>query len=45
LVDFDKVDRKYLVVDMKVVQRDVDGGMRSISGFVIEEVLGTSLRG
>jgi hypothetical protein len=44
-VDFDKVDRKYLVVDMKVVQRDVDGGMRQISGFAIEEVLGTSLRG
>jgi hypothetical protein len=45
LVDFDKVDRKYLIVDLKVVQRDVDGGMRQISGFAIEEVLGTSLRG
>jgi hypothetical protein len=45
LVDIGKVHLKYLVVDMKVVQRDVDGGMRTIDGFVVEEVLGTSLRG
>jgi len=45
LVDISLVDRKYLVVDLKVVQRDVDGGIRQIPGFVIEEVLGTSLRG
>jgi hypothetical protein len=44
-VDIGKVHLKYLVVDMKVVQRDVDSGMRTIDGFVVEEVLGTSLRG
>lgn len=45
LVDINLVDRKYLIVDLKAVQRDVDGGMRTIDGFVVEEVLGTSLRG
>ena len=45
LVDIKLVDRKYLVVDDRLVKRDVDGGMRHIPGFVIEEVLGTSLRG
>jgi len=28
-----------LVVDIKAVQRDVDGGMRNIPGFVVEEQL------
>lgn len=45
LVDISLVDRKYLIVDMKVVQKDVDGGMRNIPGFVVKEKLGTSLRG
>jgi hypothetical protein len=45
LVDIELVDRKYLVVDMKVVQRDVDSGVRAIPGFIVEEVIGTSLRG
>jgi hypothetical protein len=45
LVDINLVDRKYLVENMKAVQRDVDAGVRKIDGFVIEEVLGTSFRG
>lgn len=45
LVDINLVDRKYLVVDSKAVQRDVDGGMRTIDGFAIEQDLSTSLRG
>lgn len=45
LINIDQVDRKYMVVDMKAVQRDVDGGMRNIDGFSIEEITGTSLRG
>ena len=44
LVDISLVDRKYLIVDQKVVQKDVDGGMRTIPGFIVKEKLGTSLR-
>jgi hypothetical protein len=45
LVDISLVDRKYLIVDAKIVQKDVDGGMRNIPGFIVKEKLGTSLRG
>jgi len=45
LVDEAAVERKYLVVDMKLVQKDVDSGVRSIPGFLIEQKTGVSIRG
>ena len=45
LVNINLVDRKYLVVDTKAVQRDVDAGVRNIAGFIVEQDLSTSLRG
>lgn len=45
LIDPALVEEKYKVIDLRLVQKDVDGGMRKISGFIIEEELSTSLRG
>jgi len=45
LVDINLVDRKYLMVNQKAIQKDVDGGLRNEPGFNIHEVSGTSLRG
>jgi len=45
LVDINLVDRKYLVLDPKAIQKDVDGGLRQAPGFLIKERLGTSFRG
>jgi hypothetical protein len=45
LVDINLVDRKYLMVNQKGIQKDVDGGLRQEPGFNIHEVSGTSLRG
>jgi hypothetical protein len=45
LVDINLVDRKYLMVNQKAIQKDVDGGLRKEPGFNIHEVSGTSLRG
>jgi hypothetical protein len=45
LVNIALVDRKYLMLNTKAIQQDVDGGLRHADGFVIEEKLGTSLRG
>jgi hypothetical protein len=45
LVDINLVDRKYLMVNQKAIQKDVDGGLRQEPGFNIHEVSGTSLRG
>jgi hypothetical protein len=45
VVDLSLVDRKYLVLDPKAIQQDVDGGLRQASGFIIKEKLGTSFRG
>ncbi len=45
LVDISLVDRKYLILDTKAVQRDVDAGVRTIAGFIVEQDLSTSLRG
>jgi hypothetical protein len=45
LVDINLVDRKYLMVNPKAIQKDVDGGLRKADGFNIHEISGTSLRG
>jgi hypothetical protein len=45
VVDINLVDRKYLMLDPKTIQKDVDGGLRQAAGFVIREKTGTSLRG
>lgn len=45
LVDESLVERKYLIVDMKAVQKDVDAGVRNIPGFIIEDEYSTSIRG
>ena len=45
VVDISLVDRKYLVLDPKAIQKDVDGGLRQAAGFIIKEKLGTSFRG
>jgi hypothetical protein len=45
LVDIDLVERKYLIVDMRAIQKDVDGGLRQAPGFIIRERTGTSFRG
>lgn len=45
LVDEAAVERKYLVVDMKLVQKDVDSGLRHIPGFLVEQITGVSIRG
>lgn len=37
LVDPAMVEDKYKVIDMKLVQKDVDAGLRNIPGFLIEE--------
>lgn len=44
LEDIDLVDRKYMVVDMRAIQKDVDGGLRQAAGFIIREKTGTSFR-
>ena len=45
LENIDLVARKYLIVDMKAIQKDVDGGLRQAPGFIIREKTGTSFRG
>jgi hypothetical protein len=45
VIDLNLVDRKYLVLDPKAIQKDVDGGLRQAAGFIIKEKLGTSFRG
>lgn len=42
--NIDLVERKYLIVDMRAIQKDVDNGLRQAPGFIIREKTGTSFR-